>query len=77
LSGIQDILVGIAGEKRGENIDMSLRTSNENIDLNSILRKITPTLGGNGGGHPSATGARIPEKNFEKLLWKINTIINK
>jgi RecJ-like exonuclease len=77
LSGIQDILVGIAGEKRGENIDMSLRTSNENIDLNSILRKITPALGGKGGGHPSAAGARIPEKNFEKLLWKINTIINK
>jgi RecJ-like exonuclease len=72
LSGIRGILVGIAGEKRRENIDMSLRTCDENIDLNALLRKIAPEMGGSGGGHPMAAGARVPEKNFEKLLRELN-----
>ena len=70
--GITNTLIGIAGEKRKGNVDMSLRTCDERIDLNMLLRKITPELGGSGGGHPMAAGARIPEKNFDKLLKGLN-----
>jgi RecJ-like exonuclease len=76
ISGMKNINIGLAGEKRGENLDISLRTSDENIDLNKLLRKITPELGGVGGGHPMAAGARIPEKNFKMLLRELNISLN-
>ena len=66
----------IAGERHGEKIDLSLRTSKVFIDLNAILREITPVLGGSGGGHPSAAGARIPGNNFFKLIKLFNEKIS-
>lgn len=68
-------LVGVAGETRGKIIDMSIRAVGEFIDLNMILRKVAPKLGGSGGGHPLAAGARIPKENFYKLISKINESI--
>jgi RecJ-like exonuclease len=53
-------------------IDMSLRTVEERIDLNDILRRITPKLGGSGGGHPQAAGARVPKENFQALIRELN-----
>jgi len=29
-------------------------------------------LGGSGGGHPNAAGARIPKENFRKFLEELN-----
>lgn len=72
IRGLTDALVGIAGERRNDEINMSLRALNKKIDLNKILRKIAPELGGSGGGHPLAAGARIPEKKFDKFLKAIN-----
>lgn len=70
--GLTNALIGLAGEKRKDYIDMSLRSCDERIDLNRLLRKIAPTLGGGGGGHPQAAGARIPEKNFSQFLIELN-----
>ncbi len=70
--GLTDKLVGVAGETRKDMVDMSLRACREEIDLNSLLRRITPKLGGSGGGHPLAAGARIPRENFEKFLDELN-----
>ncbi|MBC7130724.1 DHH family phosphoesterase [Candidatus Bathyarchaeota archaeon] len=67
--------VGIAGETRGKMIDMSIRTCNEKIDLNKILRRITPKLGGSGGGHPQAAGARIPEEKFNEFVKELNLVL--
>jgi len=53
-------------------IDMSLRACSEKIDLNRTLRQITTKLGGSGGGHPNAAGARIPKENFKKFLEELN-----
>jgi len=64
--------VGIAAERRETLIDMSLRTSKEEVDLNRILRVIAPKLGGSGGGHPAAAGARIPQENFLEFIKKMN-----
>lgn len=72
VSGLTGALVGVAGEERKNMIDISLRTSSREIDLNKILRRITPKLGGSGGGHPNAAGARVPEKNFERFLEELN-----
>jgi len=74
--GLTDVSVGIAGEERKNMIDMSLRTNSEEIDLNRILRCITPKLGGSGGGHPNAAGARVPRENFKRFLEELNTNLN-
>jgi len=70
--GLTKRLVGIAGETRKKMIDMSLRTHDERINLNKLLRMIAPKLGGSGGGHPMAAGARIPKDNFEEFLKELN-----
>lgn len=67
--------VGVAGEKRGEVIDMSLRTCRKDIDLNRILRYIALKFGGSGGGHPLAAGARIPEKHFLDFIEELNVML--
>jgi RecJ-like exonuclease len=67
--------VGIAGERRKGSIDMSLRTCRGDIDLNRILRRIAPGLGGSGGGHPSAAGARIPEGRFREFIEGLNAAL--
>jgi RecJ-like exonuclease len=70
--GLTNTLIGLAGEQRKDYLDMSLRSCDERIDLNRILRKIAPKLGGGGGGHPKAAGARIPETNFNQFLTELN-----
>jgi len=70
--GLTDSLVGVAGEERRNMIDMSLRTCSQEIDLNKMLRRITVKLGGSGGGHPSAAGARIPKENFKDFLRELD-----
>jgi RecJ-like exonuclease len=68
--------VGIACEKRDGSIDMSLRTAEKDGDLNRILRRIAPKLGGSGGGHPMAAGARIPEENFSTFIEEMNEALS-
>ncbi|RJS84770.1 DHH family phosphoesterase [Candidatus Bathyarchaeota archaeon] len=75
--GLTDVLVGIAGEERKNMIDMSLRACSREIDLNKTLRQITRKIGGSGGGHPNAAGARIPKEKFEDLLEEVNKRLKK
>ncbi|MCD6538061.1 DHH family phosphoesterase [Candidatus Bathyarchaeota archaeon] len=72
IRGLTGAMVGLAGEERRGMIDMSLRASSQKIDLNRILRRITPHLGGSGGGHPMAAGARVPKEKFMEFLRELN-----
>jgi RecJ-like exonuclease len=60
--------VGIAGETVEGIVDMSLRTERDDLDLNAILRDMAQRFGGTGGGHPKASGARIPRGSFERFV---------
>jgi RecJ-like exonuclease len=60
--------VGIAGETVEGMVDMSLRTERDDLDLNAILRDMAQRFGGTGGGHPKASGARIPRGSFERFV---------
>lgn len=64
--------VGIGGETFGGIVDMSLRTERDDLDLNAILRDLAPRFGGTGGGHPKASGARIPSTSFENFVEALN-----
>ncbi len=70
--GVTGACVGIAAEERGGVYVMSLRGDGRIVDLNKLLRKVTPALGGSGGGHPGAAGARIPRNSFNSLLEEIS-----
>lgn len=59
--------VGLAAEIKHGKVEMSLRTP-FNIDLNSILVKVTPKFNGVGGGHAKAAGAEIPYEKFQEFL---------
>lgn len=60
-------LIGIAGERRGESIDLSVRSVGD-LDLGKITEAIALELGGTGGGHRRAAGARIPRGYFEEFI---------
>jgi single-stranded-DNA-specific exonuclease len=69
-------LVGIGAETRDGFIDMSLRTHSERLDLNEMTIAITEKIGGSGGGHPKATGARVPKDKFKLFIEELNHSIS-
>lgn len=70
-------IVGIGAENRKNFIDMSLRTPFEGIELNKIAMEVAEGLGGSGGGHPKAAGARVPKEKFFEFVDGINKYIIK
>jgi single-stranded-DNA-specific exonuclease len=63
--------IGLAYEESGGKMVMSLRAS-EGVDLNKMLRMITREIGGSGGGHSRAAGARIRSDKLEDFLELLN-----
>ena len=74
---IADTLVGVAISKREKIAEMSLRARRNAVDLNVILRKITPRLNGCGGGHSFAAGARVPLDRLEEFLDELESELEK
>lgn len=70
-----DAKVGIGAETRNGFVEMSLRTPSDAIDLNRIVSEITPALGGSGGGHAKAAGARVPLEKWQQFLSDLNSAI--
>lgn len=60
--------VGVCGNSYGDNISMSLRRRDENYNLNIAVRNAAKEVGGSGGGHPSAAGARVKKRKWNKFL---------
>jgi len=73
--GTTEAIVGIGAETRRGFIEMSLRTHSEKIDMSRMLPQIAQKLGGTGGGHPKAAGARIPADKFDLFLRLMNAEI--
>jgi len=65
-------LVGIGAETRDKYIDMSLRTHSDKLDLNGMVIAITQKIGGSGGGHPMAAGAKVPKEKFKIFVEELN-----
>jgi len=59
--------VGLAASRHRNNMVISIRSIRE-IDLNRVLRIITPKLNGTGGGHSFAAGARVHISKFKDFL---------
>ncbi|MCX8182898.1 MAG: DHHA1 domain-containing protein [Crenarchaeota archaeon] len=62
-----ETIVGVAADEQGENIDLSVRS----IGLSSLHRitsSVAGMLGGIGGGHANAAGARIPRGKLLEFI---------
>ena len=68
--------VGISAEYRDHRdaYDFSARAVG-NIDLNVIIGHAAAKYGGTGGGHPQASGGRIPAKSFYDFLSDVDIAI--
>jgi RecJ-like exonuclease len=71
VTGLQ---IGIAGEEERGYVDMSLRSVREGLDLDRILRRLAPSFGGTGGGHPKAAGASIPVESFQLFVKALDEL---
>ena len=58
--------------------EMSFRARYDSkAELGKIVSKITPELGGMGGGHNKACGARIPDNKLNKFIKLFSAELNK
>jgi single-stranded DNA-specific DHH superfamily exonuclease len=60
-------VVGVAAEESGGNMDLSIRSVGLE-DLHRITSEVAEKLGGIGGGHANATGARIPRGKLLEFI---------
>jgi RecJ-like exonuclease len=77
LIGAFQVPVGVAMKEQQKGwYEVSLRSTSEcKVHLGKTVGKIASELGGNGGGHAKAAGARIPKSNMQRLLDDLSEIV--
>ncbi|MFW9995110.1 MAG: hypothetical protein ACFFD4_23940 [Candidatus Odinarchaeota archaeon] len=75
---LRNTRVGIACHSNGLNVDMSIRKQHyqEFLNLHKITSKAVQCVGGQGGGSPDETGARIPEGKFKEFIRELDGLID-
>ncbi|MEM4406134.1 MAG: DHHA1 domain-containing protein [Candidatus Methanomethylicaceae archaeon] len=71
----KNVMVGVGAESRKDFVDMSLRTPVEGLELNKSVIEVAGRMGGSGGGHAKAAGARVPRERFKDFLEELNSAI--
>ncbi len=80
LIGAFDVPVGVAYHliKEEDVCEISLRGSYDlKVDLGRLVSQVTGMIGGSGGGHKKASGARIPRQVLKEFLDLIEFQIDK
>jgi nanoRNase/pAp phosphatase (c-di-AMP/oligoRNAs hydrolase) len=67
--------LGLAIYKRKKFYDITARTKDYSIPLNILMEEAAEAVGGSGGGHPHASGARIPFSKVEDFLELCNGLM--
>ncbi|MEE9323276.1 MAG: DHHA1 domain-containing protein [Candidatus Aenigmarchaeota archaeon] len=67
--------VGLAVYMRRNHLDMTMRSRDYSIPLNRLAEEAGEAVGGSGGGHPQAAGARIPTNKFKAFLKEMNKLL--
>jgi RecJ-like exonuclease len=68
--------IGLCIHSRRNHIDVTLRTTSGLI-LNELAQRAAQTVGGSGGGHPQAAGARIPSDRLRDFLKELDKLMKK
>jgi single-stranded-DNA-specific exonuclease len=69
---VTDTDVGMFISERGDHIDVTTRKRNTKVELNRMMEEAADSVGGSGGGHPAAAGARIPRGTLDKFMHHVN-----
>lgn len=70
----RDKPLGLYVHKRDRYVDITMR-SRIKLKLNELAEDAAESVGGAGGGHSEAAGAKIPLGTFNKFLEKLNKMI--
>lgn len=68
--------IGMCANTRDNHIDITMR-ERERLPLNRFAEEAAEAVGGSGGGHPVAAGARIPVSKLENFLNTVNRMVPK
>ena len=69
--------IGLAIHTRENYLDITMRSRDYSIPLNHLAEDAAEAMGGSGGGHPQAAGARIPLNRFNDFVKEINRILKR
>jgi RecJ-like exonuclease len=74
---VTDRPVGLSIHSVRDKIDITSRkrVPNPKIRLNKIMEQAAESVGGSGGGHPRAAGARIPQGSLIKFLEVVDKLV--
>lgn len=59
-----------------DEVGISGRYQDAKVHLGDLFREITESLGGSGGGHAPAAGARVPKENWEAFKTQLEKRVN-
>lgn len=72
---VRRVPVGLCVHSRKGHLDITIRTRDYRIPLNTIAEKVAEKLGGSGGGLSEAAGARIPEGRLDEFVEGFNEFL--
>lgn len=67
--------LGVAAYIRKNKLDITLRSADYSLELSALAENAAEAVGGSGGGHSHAAGARIPLERFDDFITEINRIL--
>jgi RecJ-like exonuclease len=67
--------VGMYAWEKERYVDITVRKRNSPVELNMVMEAAAEAVGGSGGGHPNAAGARIPKDKLDKFIHKVNMLV--
>jgi RecJ-like exonuclease len=73
---VQNRKVGLSIYTRRKYLDITIR-SRESIPLNILAERSAEAVSGSGGGHPAASGAKIPLGSLDRFLKEMNGALKK
>ncbi len=69
---VRNSRLGICAHTRERYVDITMRTRDYSLRLNTLADRAAEAVGGSGGGHAAAAGAKIPKGAFRKFLDELN-----
>ncbi|MCK4714945.1 MAG: DHH family phosphoesterase [Candidatus Aenigmarchaeota archaeon] len=69
---VRNTRFGVSAHTRERYVDITMRTRDYSLKLNVLADKAAEAVGGSGGGHAAAAGAKIPKGSFSKFLNSLN-----
>jgi single-stranded-DNA-specific exonuclease len=69
---VRNARIGICAHTRERYVDITMRTRDYSLKLNVLADRAAEAVGGSGGGHAAAAGAKIPKGTFRRFLDELN-----